>query len=106
MPKEKKSKQDVDEKKVYLSENLSADNQHFVKVKDKLDSVGKGMCLAKWTQTTLHLQTGHNHSCHHPPTHKIDEKEILRNPSALHNTRYKKQRRKEMLNGARPKECD
>ena len=64
------------------------------------------MCLAKWTQTTLHLQTGHNHSCHHPRTHKMDLKEIARNPSALHNTRYKKQRRKEMLNGKRPTECD
>ena len=64
------------------------------------------MCLAKWTQVTLHMQTGHNHSCHHPRTHKIDVKEIQRNPSALHNTRYKKQRRKEMLNGKRPSECD
>ena len=38
------------------------------------------MCLAKWTQVTLQLQTGHNHSCHHPRTHKINLKEIERNP--------------------------
>ena len=82
------------------------ENKNFVKVKEKLDKVGCGMCLAKWTQVTLHMQTGHNHSCHHPRTHKIDVKEIQRNPSALHNTRYKKQRRKEMLNGKRPSECD
>ena len=89
-----------------IKNEISIENQHFVKTKEKLDKIGPGMCLAKWTQTTLHLQTGHNHSCHHPRTHKIDKNEIARNPSALHNTRYKKQRRKEMLNGARPAECD
>jgi len=83
-----------------------AENPTFQATKDKLDSVGCGMCLAKWTQVTLHLQTGHNHSCHHPKTHKISKTEIKRNPSALHNTRYKKKQRKTMLEGGRPKECD
>jgi len=83
-----------------------AENPVFQATKDKLDSVGCGMCLAKWTQVTLQLQTGHNHSCHHPKTHKINQAEIKRNPSALHNTQYKKIRRKEMLEGKRPKECD
>jgi len=82
------------------------DNPFYVKVKEDLNQVGNGMCLAKWTQVTLQLQSGHNHSCHHPRTHKISETEIARNPSALHNTRYKKLRRKEMLSGARPTECD
>ena len=82
------------------------ENPIFKKTKSKLDSVGCGMCLAKWTQVTLQLQTGHNHSCHHPKTHKISENEIKRNPSALHNTQYKKLRRREMLTGKRPKECD
>ena len=82
------------------------ENPFFVEVKDSLDSIGKGMCLAKWTQVTMQLQTGHNHSCHHPATHKISELEIARNPSALHNTKFKKQRRKEMLEGKRPEECD
>ncbi len=78
MPEENKSQA------VEVKNELSIENQHFVKTKEKLDKIGPGMCLAKWTQTTLHLQTGHNHSCHHPRTHKIDEREILRNPSALH----------------------
>jgi hypothetical protein len=82
------------------------DNPFYVKLKEDLNQVGNGMCLAKWTQVTLQLQSGHNHSCHHPRTHKISEAEIARNPSALHNTRYKKLRRKEMLSGARPEECD
>jgi len=81
-------------------------NEHFEKTKEKLDKVGKGFCLAKWTQVTLQLQTGHNHSCHHPVTHKISELEIADNPSALHNTNYKKNRRREMLEGIKPKECD
>jgi organic radical activating enzyme len=84
----------------------SFDNPFYVKLKNELDSVGPGMCLAKWTQVTLQLQSGHNHSCHHPATHKISQTEIERNPSALHNTKFKKLKRKEMLSGARPTECD
>jgi organic radical activating enzyme len=82
------------------------DNPFYLNLKKDLDSVGSGMCLAKWTQVTLQLQSGHNHSCHHPATHKISQTEIARNPSALHNTRFKKLKRKEMLSGARPSECD
>lgn len=86
--------------------DLEQQNPLYVNTKKTLDAVGPGMCLAKWTQVTLSLQVGHNHSCHHPRTHAISPQEIARNPSALHNTRYKKLRRKEMLSGARPTECD
>ena len=82
------------------------ENKYFVQTKNELDAQGCGFCLAKWTQVTLQLQTGHTHSCHHPKTHKIPTSEIVRNPSALHNTRFKKKRRKEMLEGGRPAECD
>ncbi len=75
-------------------------------VKDELNSTGCGFCLAKWTQVTIHLQMGQTHSCHHPSTHKIPVSELIRNPSALHNTKYKKERRKEMLDGKRPSECE
>ena len=76
------------------------------KTKGRLDSVGCGMCVAKWMQVTIHLQNGHTHSCHHPRTHKIPLEEIKKNPSALHNTWYKKHARKEMLTDQRPSECD
>jgi hypothetical protein len=76
--------------------DLTSENPIYTGMRDKLNNVGCGMCLAKWTQVTIHLQNGHNHSCHHPRTHKISEAEIARNPSALHNTRFKKQKRKEM----------
>jgi len=78
----------------------------FQNTKDKLDKVGCGMCLAKWTQVTIHLQNGHTHSCHHPKTHKIPLKELKTNPTALHNTLYKKKQRRKMLSDGRPEECD
>jgi len=75
-------------------------------MKQRLNTVGPGFCLAKWTQLTLNLQNGTAHSCHHPPVHKIDIGELKNNPSALHNTEHKKTRRKQMLDGERPSECD
>ena len=74
--------------------------------KKNLDPVSPTFCTAKWKQVTLHLQTGQTHSCHHPNTHKIPLEELKDNPSALHNTKFKKEQRKLMLEGKRPKECD
>ena len=82
------------------------DTTNYSEVKNSLDKVGCGFCLAKWTQVTMHLATGMTHSCHHPVQHKVPLAELKRNPSALHNTRYKKLRRKEMLEGERPSECN
>ena len=79
---------------------------HFNITRNKLNKIGSGMCLAKWTQTTIHLQIGRTHSCHHPDTHTIPLDELEKNPSALHNTNFKKEKRKEMLEGKRPTECD
>jgi len=81
-------------------------NNIFDKTKNKLDGVGCGFCLAKWTQVTLHLQMGQTHSCHHPTPHHVPLHELNIDPSALHNTSYKKTQRKLMLEGAKPKECD
>lgn len=75
-------------------------------VKEFLDSVSPSFCLAKWSQVSLHLQTGHGHSCHHPRTHKISIEEIQKDPSNLHNTQYKEEQRRLMLQGVRPKECE
>ena len=78
---------------------------NFKEMKQKLDSVGCGFCLAKWTQVTMHLHDGTTHSCHHPAPHKIGLREIKRNHTALHNSSHKKRARKEMLEDKRPKEC-
>jgi len=74
--------------------------------KENLDTISCTFCTAKWKQVTLHLHNGHTHSCHHPTSHKIPLKELKDNPSALHNTQFKKEQRKLMLEGKRPAECD
>lgn len=91
--------------KTFLKRKNKMSTVGFDMVKDKLDSVGCGFCLAKWTQVTMHLHNGTTHSCHHPEPHKIGLEEINRNPSALHNSKIKKQARKEMLENRRPSEC-
>jgi len=67
--------------------------------------LGSALCLAKWKQVSLHLPTGLNNSCYHPPLHAIDHEAIETNPAALHNTEHKKQQRKIMLQQERPTEC-
>ena len=69
------------------------------------DLLGEGLCLAKWKQVSLHLPTGLNNSCYHPPLHSIDADAVTLNSSALHNTTHKKEQRKIMLRQERPSEC-
>jgi organic radical activating enzyme len=68
-------------------------------------NLGPALCLAKWKQVSLHLPTGLNNSCYHPPLHAIDANLLADNPSALHNTAHKKEQRKIMLKQERPSEC-
>lgn len=90
-----------------IEKTIVTDKERYQQMKDKLDSVGPGFCLAKWNQVTMHLGTGLNHSCHHPSPHKISEKEVLRGGATfLHNTMFKKNQWRQMLSGQRPKECD
>jgi len=69
------------------------------------EALGPAMCLAKWKQVSLHLTTGLNNSCYHPPLHPIDSSLLADNPSALHNTPHKKEQRRIMLKQERPQEC-
>jgi len=69
------------------------------------EQLGPALCLAKWKQVSLHLTTGMNNSCYHPPLHPINPAEVAIDVSALHNTEYKKQQRKLMLAGEKPTEC-
>ena len=68
-------------------------------------ALGQGLCLAKWKQVSLHLPTGLNNSCYHPPLHEIPVELLAKNASALHNTPHKKAQRKIMLRHERPQEC-
>lgn len=85
-------------------------NEERIKIleekRTKINNVSCSFCTAKWLQTTLYLQTGYNHSCHHPSPHLIPLKEIEADPAALHNSQYKKEQRVKMLTGERPSECD
>ena len=77
-----------------------------IAIKQEVDNVSTSFCAAKWKQVTMHLQNGHTHSCHHVKTHKVPLEELAFNPSALHNTNFKKEQRQMMLDGDRPDECD
>lgn len=78
---------------------------HIKSVANRLNKVGPGFCTMKWLHQTLYLHTGDNHSCYHPRPHHIGLDEIAVDASALHNTKWKKQQRKTMLEGGRPDEC-
>lgn len=89
-----KGDESVDNKSQFLN---SAEQMHA--------DLGPALCLAKWKQVSLHLPTGLNNSCYHPPLHAIDAEAVKVNPAALHNTEHKKQQRVLMLNDQRPLEC-
>jgi hypothetical protein len=40
--------------------------------KQMKEQLGPALCLAKWKQVSLHLTTGMNNSCYHPPLHAIN----------------------------------
>ncbi len=71
-----------------------------------MDPVSTSFCAAKWLNATIWLNSGLTASCHHPPSHPIDRSEIVSNPSAIHNTTFKKKMRELMLKGERPPECE
>jgi organic radical activating enzyme len=80
-------------------------SQHLVKTKGIIDSISTSFCAAKWYNVSIWLGNGRTASCHHPLAHSIPRTELDNNPSALHNTQFKKEQRKLMLNGERPAEC-
>ena len=82
------------------------DQSKFMSTAEQMQQdLGPALCLAKWKQVSLHLPTGLNNSCYHPPLHRISIEDIGRNPGALHNTQHKKEQRRLMLAGQRPSEC-
>ncbi len=75
-------------------------------IKQKNQEISSTFCLAKWKQVSINLTAGLTHSCYHPPEHKIPLDELEQDPSALHNTSFKKNERKQMMAGKRPPGCD
>ena len=85
---------------------MTTGKSDFMSAADEMKAkLGPALCLAKWQQVSLHLPTGLNNSCYHPPLHKIDPEAIKLNPGALHNTEHKKKQRVIMLKDEKPSEC-
>jgi len=82
-------------------------NESFQEYRDRaINSLSPSFCGAKWYNATIWLGNGQTTSCHHPPAHKIPLEELKFSYKALHNTKYKKAVRKQMMEGIRPKECE
>jgi len=75
-------------------------------VRDRLSDISSSMCMAKWLQVSINLNNGTTQSCYHPAPHPVPLKELAIDVSALHNTAFKKQERKQMLLGQRPEGCE
>lgn len=86
-------------------EHIGTKSKFLSTAEQMKEDLGSGLCLAKWKQVSLHLTTGLNNSCYHPPLHQIDEQPLMFHPGALHNTAHKKNMRKLMLAGEKPSEC-
>ena len=86
-------------------ESVSTQSQFLNSAEQMKAQLGPALCLAKWKQVSLHLPTGLNNSCYHPPLHAIPVEGLVNNPGQLHNTPYKKQQRQIMLRNERPSEC-
>lgn len=82
------------------------DKKYLDKIRDRNNSISSSFCAAKWYNSTVWLSNGRTASCHHPQAHYIPSVEIFHDPSALHNTSFKKEQRKKMLEGERPDECN
>lgn len=71
-----------------------------------IDTKSASFCGAKWFNSTIWLGSGQTTSCHHPLPHAIDVHEIKFNPKAIHNTKEKKEQRRQMQVGERPSGCE
>jgi len=82
-------------------------NESLQQYRDRvLDSKSKSFCGAKWYNATTWLGSGTTASCHHPPAHKIPVEEVIADYTAIHNTKHKKEMRRQMQTGERPRECE
>ena len=80
--------------------------ERIKQIMPEVDKISPTFCLAKWHHVTIYLQTGETHSCYHPAPHKIPLEEVEENYTAIHNTKHKKEMRRQMQIGKRPAECD
>lgn len=84
---------------------MSGELDLYKETRKQLDLVSPSFCLAKWLQVTLHLHNGQTHSCHHPAPHHIPLAELKDDHTTLHNTEFKKDQQRMMIEGDKPNEC-
>jgi len=84
---------------------MDSETDRIKKIIPIMNEISPTFCLAKWHHTSIYLHTGQTHSCYHPRPHDIELEEIVKDPSALHNTRHKKEERAQMLVGEKPEGC-
>lgn len=77
----------------------------YEKTQKIINSISNSFCAAKWYNVSIWLGNGRTASCHHPLAHPVPKEELEVDASALHNTQFKKEQRKKMLEGERPSEC-
>lgn len=71
-----------------------------------MNPISPTFCLAKWYRTSVRFDHGVSYSCHHCKVEKINLEKLAGDPSAVTNTDAVMAHRQEMLDGARPKECE
>ena len=86
-------------------ESIGTKSKFLNSAEQMKEQLGPALCLAKWKQVSLHLPTGLNNSCYHPPLHKIPVENLAADPGSLHNTPHKKAQRVMMLQNEKPAEC-
>ena len=82
-----------------MAKRNQLENPIYTEMEEKLDDIGNVYVFSKMDTSHTTITNRTQSFFHHPRTHKINLNEIKRNPSALHNTQYKKLRRREMLQG-------
>jgi hypothetical protein len=76
----------------------------YIQIHQQLNRRSNFFCPAKWNELYLYLNHGNTNSCHHPIPQPIP-RELLANPSVLHNTPHKLEQQQLMIEGKRPEEC-
>ena len=90
-----------------MNDDYKTNSKDYKKYKEEiLNNKSKSFCGAKWYNATTWLGSGTTASCHHPPAHKIPLEEVEADYTAIHNTKHKKEMRRQMKCGDRPGECE
>jgi len=72
----------------------------------KLNDISPSLCLAKWHDLNLWVNTGRVASCCKTPQSKVSVEELKQTLNTFNNSTLKQQERAEILNGVKPLGCE